>query len=246
MHRVRVPKEQLRSGAIRLHSAELRHLRDVLRLKRGAHIEIFDGEGGSFLAEVTAIGASAADIALKSAIERRSESPLTLTLAVAITKGAKLDWVVEKATELGVSLVVPFTCERTVPERGDFASRVSRWRRIAAAAAAQSGRTICPRIDEVTDFSAIGQQAARHDRSLLFWERRGAALEPPEERNVQSVVVATGPEGGFTEAEAAQAEATGFTIATLGPRILRAETAAVAAVALAQHRWGDLGRSRAG
>jgi hypothetical protein len=118
--------------------------------------------------------------------------------------------------------------------------------RIAAAAAAQSGRTICPRIDEVTDFSAIAQQAARHDRSLLFCERRGTALEPLEERNVQSVVVATGPEGGFTEAEAAQAEATGFTIATLGPRILRAETAAVAVVALAQHRWGDLGRGGTG
>jgi 16S rRNA (uracil1498-N3)-methyltransferase len=241
MHRVRVPKEQLRSGAIRLRGAELRHLRDVLRLKPGARIEIFDGEGGNFLAEITAIGSGAADIAVRCAIERRSESPLTLTLAVAITKGAKLDWVVEKATELGVSRVVPFTCRRTVPERGDFASRVSRWRRIAAAAAAQSGRTICPQIAEVTDFSGIVRQAAGHDRALLFWERGAAALGPRGDGHVRSVFVATGPEGGFTEAEAAQAEAAGFALATLGPRILRAETAAVAAVALAQHRWGDLG-----
>jgi 16S rRNA (uracil1498-N3)-methyltransferase len=177
------------------------------------------------------------------AIESRAESPLTLTLAVAIAKGPKLDWVVEKATELGVSRVVPFTCERTVAAGREFASRVNRWRRIAAAAAAQCGRTVCPQIDGVTDFSSIARQAPRHDRSLLFWERRGAAWETRAVAAVRSVVVATGPEGGFSEAEVAQAQAAGFAISTFGPRILRAETAAVAAVALAQHRWGDLGGS---
>ncbi len=241
MHRVRVAKEQLRSGAVRLRGAELRHLRDVLRMRRGARIEVFDGEGGSFVAEVAAIGASAADLTVLDAVDRRTESPLALTLAVAIAKGAKLDWVVEKATELGVSRIVPFTCERTIPERAEFASRGRRWRRIAAVAAAQSGRTVSPQLDEVVNFPDIVQRARRHDRSLLFWERGVDALGARQQAGVRDVLVATGPEGGFTEAEAADAQAGGFTICTLGPRILRAETAALAAVALAQHRWGDLG-----
>jgi 16S rRNA (uracil1498-N3)-methyltransferase len=241
MHRVRVAKEQLRSGAVRLRGAELRHLRDVLRMGRGARIEVFDGEGGSFVAEVTAIGGSAADLTVLDATLRRTESPLALTLAVAIAKGAKLDWVVEKATELGVSRIVPFTCERSIPERAEFASRGKRWRRIAAAAAAQSGRTVSPPVDDVVTFPDIVQRARRHDRSLLFWERGVDALGTRDGPDVRDVLVVTGPEGGFTEAEAADAQAGGFTICTLGPRILRAETAAVAAVALAQHGWGDLG-----
>jgi len=241
MHRVRVAGDQLRSGTVHLRGAELRHLRDVLRLRSGARIEVFDGEGRSFEAEITAIGTSAAEIAVLDAVERRAESPLQLTLAVAIAKGAKLDWVVEKATELGVSRIVPFVSERTVPEREEFTSRQERWRRIASGAAAQSGRTVSPQVSEVMRFADVAQHAPRHDRCLLFWERGIDSLGTEREPGVRDVLVLTGPEGGFTDAEAARARAGGFTICTLGPRILRAETAAVTAVALAQHRWGDLG-----
>jgi 16S rRNA (uracil1498-N3)-methyltransferase len=241
MHRLRVDNEQLRSRIIRLRGAELRRLRDVLRLRRGARVELFDGEGASFEAEVIAIGAASADLGVVGALARHVESPLALTLAVALAKGAKLDWVVEKATELGVSRIVPFTCERTVPERGDFASRQSRWRRIADSAAAQSGRTVSPVVDDVRRFTDLCALVANHDRALLFWERGAAPLPAAESGAVARAVVVTGPEGGFTDGEAAQAAEAGFTIATLGPRILRAETAAIVAVALAQQRWGDLG-----
>ncbi len=144
MHRFRAPTEELRSGRVRLRGAEVRHLRDVLRLGPGTRVELFDGEGGSFLAELSSIGSSAAELNVLGAIERQTESALSLTLAVAIAKGSKLDWVVEKATELGASRFLPFTSERTVSERRDFAERVRRWRRIASAAVAQCGRSRLP------------------------------------------------------------------------------------------------------
>src|SRR5439155_9022388 len=135
--------------------AELRHLRDALRLGAGARVTLFDGEGGIFLAEVASIGRSAAELDVLGSIESRAESQLSLALAVAIAKGAKLDWVVEKATELGASRILPFTSERTIAERSHFAERLRRWRRIASAAAAQCGRAVCPEIRDVTSLAVV-------------------------------------------------------------------------------------------
>jgi 16S rRNA (uracil1498-N3)-methyltransferase len=127
MHRFRAPGDELRTGRVRLRGAELRHLRDALRLGAGARVTLFDGEGGIFLAEVASIGRSAAELDVLGSIEPCAESQLSLALAVAIAKGAKLDWVVEKATELGASRILPFTSERTIAERPDFAERLRGW-----------------------------------------------------------------------------------------------------------------------
>jgi 16S rRNA (uracil1498-N3)-methyltransferase len=240
MHRFRAPGDELRTGRVRLRGAELRHLRDALRLGAGARVTLFDGEGGIFLAEVASIGRSAAELDVLGSIESRAESQLSLALAVAIAKGAKLDWVVEKATELGASRLLPFTSERTIAERSDFAERLRRWRRIASAAAAQCGRAVCPEIRDVTTLAGVLGGGAEHDRRVLFWEEGRAPVAEAPNGEVRSALVVTGPEGGFTSDEAALAEAAGFTLASLGPRILRAETAAVAAVTLAQYLWGDL------
>jgi 16S rRNA (uracil1498-N3)-methyltransferase len=241
MHRFRAPREELRTGCVRLRGADLRHLRDALRLGAGARVALFDGEGGTFLAEVISIGRSAAELDVLSSIEPRAESPLSLALAVAIAKGAKLDWVVEKATELGVSRILPFTSGRTIPEHRDFGERLRRWRRIAGAAAAQCGRAVCPEIRDVTSLADVLGGGAEHDRRVLFWEEGGLPLARGPSGDVRSALVVTGPEGGFTHEEAGRAETAGFRLAALGPRILRAETAAVAAVTLAQFLWGDLG-----
>jgi 16S rRNA (uracil1498-N3)-methyltransferase len=242
MHRLPAPTEELRAGHVRLRGAELRHVRDVLRLRVGARVALFDGEGATFLAEVASIGRATVELAVLGPIETRADSTLSLALAVAVPKGAKLDWVVEKATELGASRLLPFTSERTVPERAEFAARVRRWRRIATAAVAQCGRAVCPEILDVARFADVLVLAAGYDRRILFWEQGRSAFPRASERGVKSVLVVTGPEGGFSPGEAVEAEAAGFMLATLGPRILRAETAAVAAVALAQFLWGDLAR----
>src|SRR5437867_8553599 len=101
MHRFRAPRDELRTRRVRLRGTELRHLRDALRLRVGARVALFDGEGETFLAEIVSMGRSAAELDVLGSIEPRAESQLSLTLAVAIAKGSKLDWVVEKATELG-------------------------------------------------------------------------------------------------------------------------------------------------
>ena len=240
MNRFRAAREEIAAGKVRLRGAELRHLRDVLRIGTGEHVEVFDGEGRAAVAVVAAIDRTTAQLTIVGPSERKSESPLAITLGVALPKGAKLDWVVEKTTELGVSRIVPFTSERTVPERQSFDAKVSRWRRIAEAAAAQSGRTACPAIDDVATFATILQQAKAYDRSILFWENGGASLGAASDRTLASIFVVTGAEGGFSADEAAAAAASGLEIASLGPRTLRAETAAIAAVVLAQITWGDL------
>jgi len=240
VHRLRLPAARLQTGRIRLEGAELHYLRDVLRLRRGARVEVFDGEGRSFEAELATIGPGGADLVLGDASPQRHESPLELTLAVAVAKAAKLDWVVEKATELGVTRIIPFACERAIAaiERGT--SRIERWRRIAVAAAAQCGRVRCPEVLATESFAGLMRLATSHDRAVLFSASGGGSLGDREARAVRSVVVVTGPEGGFSADEVAQAARLGFSLATLGPRVLRAETAAIVAVALAQHRWGDL------
>ncbi|HYC15336.1 MAG TPA: 16S rRNA (uracil(1498)-N(3))-methyltransferase [Stellaceae bacterium] len=240
VHRLRVPAARMQAGRMRLEGAELHYLRDVLRLRRGARVEVFDGEGRSFEAELAAIGPGGADLVLRDASPQRHESALELTLAVAVAKAAKLDWVVEKATELGVTRIIPFACERAIAaiERGT--SRIERWRRIAAAAAAQCGRVRCPEVLATESFAGLMPLAASHDRAVLFAARGRESLEDRDARAVRSVVVATGPEGGFSTSEVTQAGRAGFSLVTLGPRVLRAETAAIVAVALAQHRWGDL------
>jgi 16S rRNA (uracil1498-N3)-methyltransferase len=252
MHRFRASVPELAAGRVRLRGAELRHLRDVLRLAPGARIEVFDGEGRAALAVVAAVDRRAADLTIVAPIERNAESPLTITLAVGLAKGAKLDWIVEKTTELGVSRIVPFTSERAVPERMSFAAKLERWRRIASSAAAQSGRAVCPEVENVSTFDALLARRAAHDRALFFWEEATDAMRPVGEAAhasvparaaptvLRNVMMVTGPEGGFSKDEAAAAARAGFTIASLGPRTLRAETAAVTVVVLAQIAWGDL------
>jgi 16S rRNA (uracil1498-N3)-methyltransferase len=242
VHRLRIPTVLWAGGRLRLEGAELHYLRDVLRLRRGARVEVFDGEGQSFLTDVAAIGPTGAELVLREALVRRSESPLDLTLAVAVAKGSKLDWVVEKATELGVSRILPFASQRTIGAVERTAGRIARWRRIASAAAAQSGRVRCPDVAAIETFATLLPLAAAHDRALLFSPGGEPSRAKPESA-VRRAVLVTGPEGGFSTTEVAQAVEAGFSLATLGPRVLRAETAAIAAVAVAQHRWGDLARS---
>jgi 16S rRNA (uracil1498-N3)-methyltransferase len=241
LHRFRVPGPALASRRAELRGSELRHLRDVLRLGSGDRVELFDGAGRSFVAVIRSVGPSRADLDLIEPVRVERESALVLTLAVALSKGSKLDWVIEKATELGVSRIVPFTSERTIPERGSSPARASRWRRIASAATAQSGRTCCPELSPLSDFAEVLTQAAGHDRAVLFWEAGNRPLVAGSGGRVQSALLVTGPEGGFSEPEASRAEQAGLTIASLGQRILRAETAAIAAVSVAQFLWGDLG-----
>ena len=217
---------------------EAKHLREVLRLKPGDEVQVFDGEGKEFRASVSQARREFAELELRDEIEAmRPESPLELTLAVALLKGEKFDLVVQKGTELGVKRFVPLItryADIRLRDEADATKRVARWQRIALEAAKQCGRAVVPGVINPTEFAAV----LNVNSCLLFSERDGEPWNT--DWKLQSVTAIIGSEGGWSDEELDQARAAGVPIVTLGGRVLRAETAAIATAALLQHRHGDL------
>ena len=241
-----VPPDAVRDGAATVGGQELAHMRKVLRLRPGARVLLWDGAGTEHEALICDYEGGVATMTVVRSYRPERESPLAITLAQAVGKGDKMDWIVEKSTELGVACVAPFFSSHTVPRfAGDKGERRrERWEKIAAAAARQCGRTRIPEIREPDRFDALLARDWQCDARLLFWEGpsgRGLASLRKELGSLRSVLVTVGPEGGFSEEEVAKAAALGFHAVGLGSRILRTETAAVAAVCAVQLLWGDLG-----
>lgn len=237
--RLHVPRSRIAGGRARLEPAEWHYLRRVLRLPPGARLEILDGEGGVHDASLPA-----EDREIELGPRREVPPPrAAVWLAFAPPKGDRADLVVEKAVELGVSRLLPFHAVRSVvrldARRG--AARAERWRRIAAAAARQSGRADVPGVDEPASLAAALAGAPDAFRRVVFHEGGGDPLSEALDPAAPGHLAVVGPEGGFALEEVAACAAAGARVATLGPRVLRAETAAIAAVALLQHRLGDLG-----
>ena len=235
--------------SLNLASDEARHLRDVLRLKTGDEVYVFDGAGKEFHCVV---GESRRDYAQLKIINEvspaRPESPLDLTLAVALLKGEKFDLVVQKATELGVARIVPVATKHAdirLRDGSDGAKRVARWQRIALEAAKQSGRAVVPKVSNPVSFESLVEPAPSDGAllGLIFSERDGQSLSAARKRipaNLSSLTGLIGSEGGWADEEIAAAREAGWIIVTLGGRTLRAETAAIAVTALLQHLYGDL------
>ncbi|MFN6962743.1 MAG: 16S rRNA (uracil(1498)-N(3))-methyltransferase [Pyrinomonadaceae bacterium] len=238
MHRFYAPRDKFAADTVTLADDEARHLRDVLRLKAGERIYVFDGEGGEFVCEIVEAGRRSATVRLVERVAPAApESPLDLTLAAAILKGEKFDLVVQKAVELGIRRIVPLVTRRGDVKLKGSTGRVERWRRIALEAAKQSGRATLTAVDEPTDL----QPALDDDRAaarLLFSERGGSPLDSVTGSG--KMIAFIGPEGGWDDSELDAAVAAGVRIVTLGGRILRAETASIAISALLQNRFGDL------
>lgn len=233
-----------------LSEEESRHLRDVLRLREGDEAYVFDGEGREFACVVAETGGrrERARLEVRGRAEAPSpESPLELTLAVALLKGEKFDLVVQKATELGVSRVSPVLTKRADVRPRDAeggSKRVERWRRLALEAAKQSGRARVPAVDTPVDFGDVLKAPPSHGSPrVLFAERGGVgldALSAASAPRARAVVALVGPEGGWDDEEIELSRAHGWSVVTLGGRTLRAETAAVVVCALLQNLFGDL------
>lgn len=225
---------------------EARHLRDVLRLKVGDEVYVFDGEGREFRCAVAESRRDSAALAVIIEVEpARAESPLELTLAVALLKGEKFDLVVQKGTELGVTRVVPVVTKLAdihLRDESDAAKRIARWQRIALEAAKQCGRAVVPEIARPVAFQSVIQDSGG-GRKVLFSERDGRSLREAMESfpaGPLQLTALVGSEGGWTDEELEAARQAGWTVITLGGRTLRAETAAIAITALLQHIAGDL------
>ncbi len=254
------------TSRVTLDREEAHHLRDVLRLNVGDEVFVFDGAGREFRCRIERVarrtkGCAAGETILEVCEEvgaPHAESPFRLTLTVALLKNEKFDWVVQKATELGVSAIVPVETRRADVrlERGknglkndkEILPRVARWQRLALEAAKQSGRAFVPTVHVPRPFVDVIESGA----GVLFSERDGENLRDALSRlNVMrsdetqttretELTALVGSEGGWTDEELTRARDAGWRIVTLGGRTLRAETAAITVAALLQHLCGDL------
>jgi len=231
------PVELVLGAEIRLPERASRHC-TVLRLRRGDAIVLFNGQGGEFSAELTRISSTdaRARVLSKRALER--ESPLSITLAQCVSSGDRMDVTLQKSTELGVSRILPLASERSVVKlSGDRAEkRVSHWRNVVIAACEQCGRNRIPEVASIIDIFAFLEQAGGGRRLLLAPDAGQdlKALVPSD-----GVTLLVGPEGGLALHEERRAQGAGFIPVRFGPRVLRTETAPLAAIAAMQALWGD-------
>lgn len=228
------PGVRAAGDAVEIGGSDARKIVRVLRLRAGDAIEVVDSAGTLFPATIESAGAQVSAQLGVPAVGAAMPG-LRVDLAQAVPKGSKMDFVVEKATELGAGAILPFRSERTVGDAGD--AKVERWRRLAAAAAAQCGRRDVPPVSPVLpSFAALLAEFAEYDAVALAWE---LATHEPLHRRLPAVLrgarralIVVGPEGGFTHEEAEAAAARGAQTLWLGPRILRTETAALVLLAV--------------
>lgn len=235
----------LNSQSVILGADEARHLRDVLRLKKGDEVYVFDGRGREFSCVVSETKRDSAELNIRNEAQpARPESPVDLILAVALLKGEKFDLVVQKATELGVVRIIPVItrfADIRLKDESEANKRVLRWQRIALEAAKQSGRAVVPIVSQPIKFeSLLSDPSVSGSLRLMFAERSGGVLGDvthPESARITGLV---GSEGGWSDEEIEQARTVGWHVVTLGGRTLRAESAAITVAVLLQHLYGDL------
>jgi 16S rRNA (uracil1498-N3)-methyltransferase len=232
--------------SVTLGADEARHARDVLRLEAGDEIFVFDGEGHEYRCSIAELTSHSAALQVVEQVTPASaESPLDLTLAVALLKGEKFDLVVQKATELGVTRLTPLITSRgdvRIREPGDARKKADRWRRIAFESAKQCGRAQLMLVDPPMNLDEFFRSITDVQLKLTYTARDGdphADLAKMDLKDAR-IVAMIGPEGGWTDDELKQASAHACKIVTIGGRIMRAETAAIAVATLLEHRFGDL------
>lgn len=224
---------------------ETHHLARVLRLKVGDEAFVFDGCGREYRCRILALDNHRAQLEVIEPLTDKIESPIQLTLAQALAKGEKFDFIVQKATELGVRRIVPLITRYTDVKlnEGKSANRLERWQRISLEALKQSGRRQLVDIAHPITLAAFLESYTQSSSSLLVCsERAGSAITTAlaKANDPQNVIACIGPEGGWSDAELERFAAHGAEAITLGPRILRTETAAIVALALIQHTLGDI------
>jgi len=227
-HRFFIPRV-LTPGVVQLEGDELRHAR-VVRVREGEEVEVFDGRGGAWMATVRD------DLALELTrpIDAPRESPVALHLAMAIIQLEKFELVLQKATELGARSIIPLVTDRCEVRPERYREKGERWQKIVFEAVKQSGRTLVPVVETPATFADLAQRGAT---KILF---DADAEETPLPARVEDAILFIGPEGGWSDDELASAREHGFVFRRMGPRRLRAETAAIVATALMAARFGDL------
>ena len=246
MHRFFVPSEWTGSDRVEIQGEVAHRIGRVLRLAPRAEIVLFDGSGMEWTVRLDSVAREQAVGSVLSSEKGRGEPQVRLTLYQGVMKGSKFDWTLQKGTELGVSSFVPMQCQRSVPQSrsGSQPGRAARWRKIVVEAAEQSGRATIPEIGAAMSFTEVCD--ALEDAPTLVvlpWEGEeakslsAAISEAPESKEVALII---GPEGGLAPEEVDYARGKGLAPVSLGSRILRAETAGIAAVSALMYALGEM------
>jgi 16S rRNA (uracil1498-N3)-methyltransferase len=223
---------------IELSDAPAHYLRNVLRLREGDAVILFNGTGGEYAGQVMTLERNRVSVHLEHHDGSERESPLELGLGIAIIKRDAMDNAIQKATELGVHRIAPIVTEHTSASRKSLDKRHAHWLQIVRSACEQCGRNRPPQLDPVSDYMSW-VKASNADLKLVA--HPGSSMEfDAVDVTPTSIDLLIGPEGGLDEDEVMLARASGFESVSLGPRILRADTAPVALISLVQARWGDL------
>jgi 16S rRNA (uracil1498-N3)-methyltransferase len=262
LRRFFIEKIKAEAGFCTITGSEAKHIHKVLRMGRGDRLILMDNKGVRFSAVIESADHRQVRVALEARLPAPAPSPIKITLLQSVLKSNPMDYLIQKTSELGVDLIVPFFSERTVvrPDKEGYMARVRHWREVARSAAKQSGRITPANIYPLNTFHDLADHwGDGHDLKVILWEgeesrslkgvlRSSFPIKSEEgiandNRPYDEFTGMVGPEGGFSEREVELAQKWGFIPVSLGQRILRAETAAITMVALIQYEWGDLSLS---
>ncbi|MGE5397382.1 MAG: 16S rRNA (uracil(1498)-N(3))-methyltransferase [Chitinophagales bacterium] len=250
MRRFYVETGTIVAGRVCLTGSQSKHALQVLRLQPGEKVIIFDGSGVDYLIELEEVTPGSVTGTVIETRENVNDGLLSVTLVQALGKGDKMDFIIQKAAELGVRKIIPTVTEHTVVKlSGEKATeRVNRWNRVAIEACKQCGRSRPPLVEKIVNLTEVTKQCSEAS-GLFFYEGardislKGVLKQHANEILAQGVYLFIGPEGGFSSGEADLARRSGLELVGLGPRILRTETAGITAISIVMYELGDLGGS---
>ncbi|WP_291633411.1 16S rRNA (uracil(1498)-N(3))-methyltransferase [Clostridium sp.] len=247
MHKFFVPKQNIEESIAIIDGEDVKHIYKVLRLQVGDKVSINNCEGIEYVGEITLVDKSRVTINLIEESSINNESPIDVYLFQGMPKSTKMDLIVQKNTELGVKEITPIITERVVvkTEIKEF-KKIDRWNRIALEACKQSKRSLVPKINVPIEFDALLEQLKHMDLVVVPYENEEGygikkLAQNIDRKDINKVAIVIGPEGGFEESEILKLKEVGASIVTLGPRILRTETAGFTCLSLIMYELGDLG-----
>ena len=250
--RIYVPRISDDVDHVALGNDNLNYIKNVLRLKPGDPVTVFDGRQFEY---ETIIDHFSSDSAILTITEKKEirHSEIRITLAQSIPKAGKMEFIIQKATELGITTIIPVLSRRSIPKfpGNKMTAKVSRWRKIAVEASRQCGRAVIPDIRDIVSFDDMVRLPGDNDCRIIFWEEETTRdfktmLHNDTVKNRKDFFIVVGPEGGFTREEVESARAHGFASVTLGTYILRTETVALAVLSILQYERGMFGASAKG
>ena len=248
MRRFFIPPEQLHGPDPTLWGDEAKHILQVLRMKIGDQVRLFDNSNQEYQARIASITGDQVHFEILDRQMVMRESPIQVTLGLPLVRPQPLEWILQKGTELGAVAFRPFYSahSRQNFEKAEMESRMKRWQRILVEAAKQCERNVLPELFPVVSFAGLLEESHQSLKILPYEEESSRTLKELDRQPSSSgtVLALIGPEGGFHKEEVQQAQEKGFVPISLGPRILRSETAALALLCLIQFLWGDMGLAK--